>query len=116
MALGSHTEKALKRIAEIKDDKLDLSWLNIRSVPPLSPTLKSLNCSYSNIDTLPELPETLESLDCSYTKLKSLPPLPDKLASLECKNCRNLAIQKKPEETIAEYKQRWVNWHKNGSL
>jgi hypothetical protein len=115
MAHGSHTDKAMKRIAEMKDDKLDLSWLNIRSVPPLSPTLKSLNCSYSNIDELPELPETLESLDCSYTKLKSLPPLPKNLSSLECKNCRNLAIQKGPEETIEAYKERWAKWHNNST-
>jgi Leucine-rich repeat (LRR) protein len=111
MAHGSHTKKALKRIAEMRDDKLDLSWLNIRSVPPLSPTLKSLNCSYSNIDSLPELPQTLESLDCSYTKLYSLPNLPKTLVSIECKNCRNLAIQKTPDETIEDYKERWVKWH-----
>ena len=115
MAHGSHTEKAMKRIAEMKDDKLDLSWLNIRYVPPLSPTLKSLNCSYSNIDTLPKLPGTLETLNCSYTKLKYLPPLPNKLSSIECKNCRNLAIQKMPEETIEMYKERWAKWYKNAT-
>lgn len=108
MAHGSHTDKALKRISEMKDDKLDLSWLNIRSVPPLSPTLKALDCSYSNIDELPELPQTLESLKLSHTKLKFLPPLPSSLVSIECKNCKNLAIQKTPDETIASFKERWA--------
>jgi len=112
MAHGSHTDKALKRIAEMKDDKLDLSWLNIRSIPPLSPTLRFLDCSYSNIDTLPDLPPTLESLNCSYTKLNMLPPLPSSLVSLECKNCRHLAIQKTPGETIASYKSRWATLHR----
>jgi Leucine-rich repeat (LRR) protein len=108
MAHGSHTKAALKRIETMVDDALDLSWLNIKTVPPISPTLKSLDCSYSNIEALPDLPPTLVSLKCSFTKIRRLPPLPKTLTSLECINCRNLEIVRSENETIEDYEKRWA--------
>jgi len=45
----------------MKDGKLDVSNLNILSLPELPKTLKYLN-------TLPELPETLTKLYCADTR------------------------------------------------
>jgi hypothetical protein len=108
MAFGSHTKHALKRLALSTDENVDLSWLNIRKLPPLSPTLKSLNCSYTNLEEISELPQNLISLNCSYTKIKFLPTLPQTLKNLNCVNCRNLEIQQGPDESIAEYEARWL--------
>jgi hypothetical protein len=88
MAYGSHTATALYRLSNIKDDTLDLSWLNITSLPPLPNTLKHLNCSYTNLTEILELPPKLESLDCSYTKIKKLPLLPPTLKIIKYNNTK----------------------------
>lgn len=107
MAHGPHTKKALNRIAQIKDDTLDLSWLNIKSMPPIPSTLTTLNLSYSNLNELAEIPQNLINLNCAYTNLKFLPPLPQTLVNFNCDHCKHLQIHREPNETIAEYEARW---------
>jgi len=110
MAHGSHTKQAQLRIYNMFNDTLDLSWLNIKTLPPIPSTVKHLNCSYTNLEKLPPLPENLISLDCSYTKIRALPELPSTLSTLTCTKCKHLTLQMDHNETITDYEKRWVIW------
>jgi hypothetical protein len=68
--------------------------MNIRSLPPLPPTLEELYV-YMNPDLrhLPDLPDGLRILNCSHSALTELPQLP---ASLETLSCNNTLIQRLP--------------------
>ncbi len=111
MAYGPHTKELLKRTNLIVGDTLDVSWLNIRKLPPLPPTLKNLNCSYTNLETLDNLPLNLENLDCSHTKIKILPVLPESVKYLNTTHCRRLVLQRENDETIEIYNNRLETWH-----
>jgi Leucine-rich repeat (LRR) protein len=93
MAHGPDTPKLLRRIAEIQKDKLDVSFLNITSLPPLPSTLRILNCSNTKITELPPLPSTLKELDCSNNLIKKLPKV---LPMLEHLICADMQITEMP--------------------
>lgn len=92
MAHGPDTEELLRRLAYATDisDILDVSRLNITSLPPLPNSLKNLDCSHTPIIKLPPLPESLTFLDCSYTQITEIPRLPDSLKHLLCDNISSL--------------------------
>ena len=111
MAYGPHTKELLKRMNLIVNDTLDVSFLNIRKLPPLPVTLKNLNCSYSNLETLDNLPVNLENLNCAHTKFKILPLLPMTLKTLDTTNCKKLVLQRENDETIEIYSRRLETWY-----
>jgi Leucine-rich repeat (LRR) protein len=80
---------ALKRIADIHDGRLDLSYLGLTELPPLPPTLLVLDCTGNALTELPQLgsegtSSTLKRLHCTGNALTSLPPLPSTLKYLYC--------------------------------
>ena len=89
MAYEPNTIELLSRISAIDDGYLDVSWLNVTSLPELPETLTLLNCSNTQLSVLPKLPETLTRLYCSNTPLK---------------------IQRNAGESIADYSKRWDAW------
>ena len=129
MVYGPDTIELLTRISAIKDGKLNVSWLNITSLPELPKTLTYLYCSHTNISILPELPKTLERLYCfttniselpelpktltclycEYTKINELPELPKTLKELYCGNTP-LKLLRNDGESIADYNKRWTDW------
>jgi len=132
MAHGPETEELLRRIANIQDGKLNISWLNITSLPELPNSLKTLDCSDTQITSLPKLPQSLQALYCYNTQLTSLPELPNSLQKLFCFNtqitslpelpdslhtlyCSNtpLILPKDENETIKSYKTRWNAWYES---
>jgi Leucine-rich repeat (LRR) protein len=133
MAHGPDTEKLLQRIANIKNDTLDVSdlditsfpilpsslqklrcryCLNLKSLPKLPSSLKKLDCHNTKITSLPELPSNLQELDCMFTKITSLPELPSSLQKLDC-DYAPLIIQRNFRETYAEYNNRWNTYREN---
>ena len=62
-------QEALRRIADIRDGKLNLS-----------------NCGNNRLTALPPLPNTLQGLYCGDNQLSALPQLPDTLVELFCIN------------------------------
>ena len=86
---GGGAEEVQRRIdkwvADGDVDKfLDLSNLNLTSLPTLPDNLKKLNCTKNNLTTLPKLPITLTSLFCFSNELTILPSLPNGLLILFC--------------------------------
>ena len=109
MVYGPDTIELLTRISAIKDGKLNVSWLNITSLPELPKTLTYLYCSHTNISILPELPKTLTHLYCGNTKLSVLPELPKTLIYLNCLDTP-LKILRNNGERISDYNKRWTDW------
>jgi len=66
------------------EDELDLSGLELTSLPDLPANLKILNCGFNKLIKLPKLPDTLLELYCGNNKLTSLPDLPKGLQTLVC--------------------------------
>ena len=58
--------------------------LNLYSLPPLPPHLKTLDCARNPIANLPGLPGTLEMLNCNKTSITTLSGLPATLLELMC--------------------------------
>ena len=129
MAYGPDTVELLSRISTMEGGKLDVSLLNITSLPKLPETLKELYCGYTQLSVLPKLPETLTWLNCpntqlsvlpklpktltwlncSYTQLSVLPKLSETLTYLYCENTQ-LKILRNDGESIADYSKRWDDW------
>jgi Leucine-rich repeat (LRR) protein len=84
MAHGPDTAELLHRFANIDGDRLDISMLNITSIPELPSTITRFSCYRTRISVLPELPSGLQFLSCGNTPLTSLPELPSDLRSLYC--------------------------------
>ncbi len=93
MAHGPDTEELLYRFANCEDGMIEISNLNITSIPPIPINVISLNCSNTEITKLPNLPKYLEYLDCSNTKISKMQNLPKTLQYL---NCSNTEIKKFP--------------------
>jgi Leucine-rich repeat (LRR) protein len=67
---------------------LDLSNLGITNIPYLPNDLEELYCGNNKLKSLPPLPPTLKRLDCSGNKkLKQMPELPPALYILKCDYC-----------------------------
>ncbi len=101
MAHGPDTHIALQRVKEWikKGDSsasLNLSYLNITSLPPLPNSLQYLHCNGTQISYLPPLPDSLQFLNCSYTQISSLPPLPNSLQYLFCSNIQITSLPSLP--------------------
>lgn len=62
--------------------RLDLSELNLASLPPLPPHIALLNISDNQLTALTALPQGLTLLKVSYNLLTELPPLPPRLETL----------------------------------
>jgi hypothetical protein len=65
---------------------LNVSCMDLTTLPTLPDTLIHLDCSFNNLTTLPTLPKTLKYLYCFYNNLTSLPTLPKSLVCLCCLN------------------------------
>ena len=83
---GPDTPELLRRIQTIQNGVLDVSHLNITSLPHLPPKLDTLDCSNTQIGYLPALPERLRQLWCNNTPISSLPTLLNDLIYLDCSN------------------------------
>lgn len=83
MAHGPDTEALMRRVNRATTN-LDVTYMDITSLPQLPRTLKTIHCYGTNITSLPPLPAGLKKLFCSYTQITSLPQLPAGLEVLEC--------------------------------
>ena len=95
MTHGPDTNLLLWKVAECRD-KLDVSRLNITSLPELPAGLKMLDCHDTQLTSLPKLPDSLERLECDHTQLTSLPKLPDSLEDLQCEHTQLTSLPKLP--------------------
>lgn len=86
MEHGPDTEKLLRQISNIKNNRLELVNLAITSLPKLPNTLIYLRCDNCPLTYLPSLPESLEQLECYGTNITQLPSLPTGLKVLFCAN------------------------------
>ena len=77
-------QEALRRIAAIQNDELDLSNLGLTELPLLPDRLQVLYCGYNQLTELPPLPNTLQELYCNGNQLTEIPTLPDTLVRLYC--------------------------------
>lgn len=89
MAYGPDTEELLRRVANIQNGMLNVSYLNITSLPTLPSGLQILYCYNTPLTRLPDLPSGLQQLYCSNT---------------------HLILQRYRIESIAEYNTRWQVW------
>ena len=125
MAHGPDTDELLRRVADATT-RLDVSGLNITSLPDLPSDLKRLDCNNTQLTSLPTLPSSLVWLICSYTSITSLPTLPSGLIYLDCYFTNitslptlpssliylycfynSLRIYQNKNESIHDYEQRW---------
>ncbi|EAX6910280.1 acetyltransferase [Salmonella enterica] len=79
-------ERLLACLAK-QESTLDLSELNLSSLPDLPPLIKTLHVNDNHLSSLPDLPESLQILICSFNPLEQLPPLPYSLKELTCSAC-----------------------------
>lgn len=70
-----------------QESTLDLSELNLSSLPDLPPLITTLRVNDNHLSSLPALPESLQILICSFNPLEQLPPLPYSLKELTCSAC-----------------------------
>lgn len=78
-------EVELRRLLELEEHPLDLSYMDLDVLPKIPSDVKVLQCSGNNLTQLPELPRGLTHLYCSHNQLTSLPdPLPEGLLALYC--------------------------------
>jgi hypothetical protein len=85
---GPHTNALHERLAEaVHTHYLDISHLDIHTLPPLPDTLEELRCQHIDLAELPTLPPSLRYLLISDTPyLTHLPALPASLRHLACWN------------------------------
>jgi len=110
IVVDKNSQEAINRINEwIKagdvNKLLNLSFLNLTSLPPLPNTLQKLYCHNNKLTSLPHLPNSLQELVCSYNKLTSLPPLPNTLQKLYCSNNQLTSLPNLPKglQTLSCY-------------
>jgi hypothetical protein len=90
MAHGPGTAQLLQRIAQVTAARptLDVSGLQLTSLPALPPILTTLYCFFNQLTELPALPPTLDFLYCNRNQLTELPALPPALKRLVCSHNR----------------------------
>ena len=81
---GADTYDLIYRMANIRDDTLDIRGLRLTGLPPLPHTLKNLWCSFTLITRFRTLPAGLEEIICDHCPLIELPVLPKGLRKLVC--------------------------------
>ena len=112
MAHGIDTDELLLRMANIQDGDLNLTKLQITSLPPLPAGLRSLWCLGTQLTSLPDLPPGLEYLNIRRTNIVVLPEYSAGL-TLWCDYCPNLAVQYIAMERKQQYHARWqAEWSK----
>jgi len=87
---GEHGESRDVAVHRMRDcyegnmpDSLDLSELNLRSLPStLPPTLTQLSVSHNDLTRLPDLPASLKTIVADHNRLQYLPRLPSILTTL----------------------------------
>ena len=68
-----------------RSGRLDISGLQINSLPELPDTISMISIYGTQITTLPKLPSQLKILECTFMKkLTSIPELPEGLLELKC--------------------------------
>lgn len=86
-------------VAEGDETKeLQLSGLNLTSLPPLPENLKIIFCEHNKLTELSGLPDTLIDLFCGDNKLTKLPTLPAGLDTLACGNNQLISIPTLPKK------------------
>ncbi len=88
-------EEAIRRVQSwIPGTPLDLSNLDLITLPVIPEGIERLYCSYNNLSSLSDnLPSSLTYLSCYYNKLQSLPEnLPSSLTYLYCMNNELITI------------------------
>ena len=65
-------------------EELDCAYNQLKSLPVLPATLKTMVCMLNQLTNLPALPATLKRIDCANNRLASLPELPANLENLAC--------------------------------
>jgi E3 ubiquitin-protein ligase SspH2 len=104
MAHGPDTYELLNRIENITNNILDVSELDITSIPSLVHySLTQLWCQNTNITKLPTLPDTLLYLDCGSTQISSLSELPSNLEKLWCYNTHITELPPLPKSLKSLY-------------
>ena len=84
---GPDTDKLLKIYDNYTRDNngiLEITDINIHSLPPLPENLIELYCYENQLTSLPPLPKSLTKFHCYENQLTSLPPLPENLIELYC--------------------------------
>jgi hypothetical protein len=77
--------------------KLDLSYMNLTSLPELYESLEILLCHGNQLESLPKLPPSLKILGCHSNRIQSLPDLPPKLEQLLCNDNQLTFLPSLPE-------------------
>ena len=115
MSHGPHTFELMRRIEEsVTTGKLNISYLDITSLPPLPSGLIELYCDNTQLTSLPPLPNSLKELVCYNTLLTSLPPLPYGLEALWCFNTK--LPERDDFESMNEYIYRIRSWQKQNRI
>lgn len=96
MAHGPDTAELLRRMHECLKE-LDVSYLNIHSLPELPSGLQKLYCCRTQLTSLPRLPDSLTELICDNTRLTLLPELPKKLRLLICSHNQITSLPTLPD-------------------
>lgn len=101
---GPHTYQLLCRLQDgdpiLGISVLNISGLNITSLPDLPDHITILNCYGTPLNKLPKLPKGLITLVCSNTPLLELPELPDTLRYLDCSNTNIVILPDIPNNLI----------------
>ena len=86
MAHGTDTSALYNLIQQAeRSGILDISALQINSLPELPDNINMISIYGTQITTLPKLPSQLKKLECTFMKkLTSIPELPEGLLELEC--------------------------------
>jgi hypothetical protein len=93
---GPDTTELNRRLQNIRGGKLDLTALNITSLPPLPNTVRWLSASNTPITSLPALPPNIGYLNVDDTPVTSLPALPPNLHSLYAVNTQLTSLPELP--------------------
>ncbi|AUT27439.1 NEL-type E3 ubiquitin ligase domain-containing protein [Escherichia marmotae] len=78
----------LKLCLENNESHLDLSELNLTSLPSLPEHVMSLKIDNNSLTSLPRLPYSLEKIEASFNQLETLPSLPESLTVLSVRGNR----------------------------
>jgi len=98
--MTARLESAIKESKRTKI--LDVSSMNLETLPPLQSDLKVLYCRNNKLTNLPKLPKSLETLDCALNSITSLPQLPGSLIDFDCR-ANKLKILPRPILKIKRY-------------
>ena len=77
---------AIEECIKNKNEFLDLSNLNLESLPELPKFIKILKCNNNKLTKLPDkMPDSLQTIDCSNNQITKLPDkMPNSLQKLYC--------------------------------